>query len=456
MSLSSPASPKALRKRSRRKRTFSQGGVDVHEHKERTEKLPIETIPPPAEVVIPMSQHFGVPCEPVVKRGDTVRKGQLIGSSKAPLSAEIHASVAGKVKVVGSHVHPSGFLVESVTIETDPQGETEPDLGPVDLADRAAVLQRIRQMGVVGMGGAGFPTAIKLSPPEAKPIDTLLLNGAECEPYLTADHRLMVEDGARIVEGLRVMRTVLGGPRAVIAIEDNKLDAAAAMAELVRDDAEIDVVVLKTRYPQGAERQLIESSLRRTVPSGGLPMDVGVVVQNVGTAAAVADAVLRGRPLVERVLTVSGDGVREPKNLRVPIGTLYRDLLECCGGLTDETSRVIMGGPMMGKAQPTVHIPVIKGTSGVLFFTPRTARPYRELRCVRCGECVRVCPQGLVPTELAVLAERERFAELTEIMDCVECGACNFACPANRQLVQWIRFGKAEYRNLQKKKKRHG
>ena len=453
MSLSPPSSPKGPPERSRRRRTFPRGGVDVHEHKECTAKLPVETIPPPAEVVIPMAQHFGVPCEPVVQRGETVRKGQLIGSTPAPFAADVHASVAGKVKAVGPHVHPSGFLVESVTIETDPAGETEPALPPVDPGDRAAVLRRIREMGVVGMGGAGFPTAVKLNPPGNKPIDTLLLNGAECEPYLTADHRLMVEDAPRVLEGLRVMRTVLGNPRAVIAVEDNKPDAADALAELVGDDPSIELLVLKTRYPQGAERQLIESVLGRTVPSGGLPMDVGVDVQNVGTAAAVADAVLRGRPLIERVLTVSGDGVRQPKNLRVPIGALYGDLMEHCGGMTEDASRVIMGGPMMGKAQPTVHIPVTKGTSGILVLTPRTARPYRELRCVRCGECLRVCPQGLVPTELAVLAEREQFASLTEIMDCVECGACNYACPANRQLVQWIRFGKVEYRNLQKKKR---
>ncbi len=432
-------------------RTFSQGGVLVREFKEPTEKKPIERIPLPARLVVPLSQHFGAPCEPVVKRGETVRRGQKIGLSKIALSADIHAPAAGKVKEIGPHPHPGGFYVESVVIEVDPDGESEPDAGPIDPKDRDAVLARIREMGVVGLGGATFPTAVKLNPPAAKPIDTLILNGAECEPFLTSDHRLMLEQGERIVEGYRIIRTILGDPRVIVAVEDNKPDAAARMEELTEDDSFAEVCVLKTRYPQGAERQLISAVLRRTVPSGGLPMDVGVVVQNVGTAAAVADAVNRGRPLVERVVTVSGDAIREPKNLLVPIGTPYRDLVEFCGGLTRDFSRLVMGGPMMGKAQPSLEVPVIKGTSGVLFFTPKTARPVPELQCIRCGACVRVCPQGLVPADLATYAEKEELDRIREVVDCVECGSCNFICPSHRRLVQWIRFGKSELRRTRKK-----
>jgi electron transport complex protein RnfC len=436
-----------------------RGGVHAPDRKEATRDRPIEVLPPPARVVIPLQQHTGAPCEALVKEGDAVALGQKIGDSKAFVSAPVHASIAGKVTAVQLLPHPVlPKPVLSVVIEAGETPEVAAAGGPPDQAGYAAgwesltveqIKGSIREAGVVGLGGAAFPTHVKLSPSPEKPVDTLVLNGVECEPYLTNDHRLMLERGEEILEGARIVMKVLGVRRAFLGIEANKLDAIRHMEKLaVR--AGVEVVGLKVKYPQGAEKQLIKAVLNREVPSGGLPFDVGVVVQNVGTLLAVLEAVTRGKPLIERVLTVSGDGVGEPKNLQVRIGTSFAAVLEACGGARlDGEAKVLMGGPMMGIAQYSLEVPVIKGTSGILVF--RRGRLEKETPCIKCGRCVEVCPMGLMPMRIADYAEKDNFAMCQEygVKDCIECGACAFVCDTRRPLVHWVKYAKW---NLARKK----
>ena len=449
-----------------RLKTF-RGGVHAPDRKEATRDKPIEVLPPPSRVVIPLQQHTGAPCEALVKEGDTVALGQKIGDSKSFVSAPVHASIAGKVTAVQPLPHPVvPKPVLSVVIEAEAEGaadrgaaggqpEAKPDAGGPPPAgswqslDNEEIKRRIREAGVVGLGGAAFPTHVKLSPSAEKPIDALILNGVECEPYLTNDHRLMLERGGEILEGARIVMKVLGVRRAFLGIEANKLDAIRHMQKLAAG-AGVEVVGLKVKYPQGAEKQLIKAVLGREVPSGGLPFDVGVVVQNVGTVLAVLEAVTRGRPLIERVLTVSGDGVGEPKNLQVRIGTSFAAVLEACGGVhLDGQSKVMMGGPMMGIAQYSLEVPVIKGTSGILVF--RQGRQEKETPCIKCGRCVEVCPMGLMPVRIADYAEKDNFAMCVEygVKDCIECGACAFVCDTKRPIVHWVKYAKW---NLARKK----
>jgi electron transport complex protein RnfC len=437
-----------------------KGGVHAPDRKEATRGKPIEVLPPPARVVIPLQQHTGAPCEALVKEGDTVALGQKIGESKSFVSAPVHASIAGKVTAVRALPHPvAPKPVLSVVIEAEAPGAeaageavggrpAEPAVNWQAL-DNEEIKRRIREAGVVGLGGAAFPTHVKLSPSAEKPIDTLILNGVECEPYLTNDHRLMLERGEEILEGARIVMKVLGVRRAFLGIEANKLDAIRHMRKLAAE-AGVEVVSLKVKYPQGAEKQLIKAVLNREVPSGGLPFDIGVVVQNVGTALAVLEAVAWGKPLIERVLTVSGDGVGEPKNLQVRIGTSFAAVLGACGGVhLDGEAKVLMGGPMMGIAQYSLEVPVIKGTSGILVF--RRGRQEKETPCIKCGRCVEVCPMGLMPVRIADYAEKDNFATCVEygVKDCIECGACAFVCDTKRPLVHWVKYAKW---NLARKK----
>jgi electron transport complex protein RnfC len=446
-------------------KTF-RGGVHAPDRKEATRDKPIEVLPPPARVVIPLQQHTGAPCEALVKEGDTVALGQKIGDSKSFVSAPVHASIAGKVTAVQPLPHPvMPKPVLSVVIEAEPGGaaDGQANAQPAAMAAPAAggaaaswqsldgeeIKRRIREAGVVGLGGAAFPTHVKLSPSAEKPVDALILNGVECEPYLTNDHRLMLERGGEILEGARIVMKVLGVHRAFLGIEANKLDAIRHMQELAAG-TEVRVVGLKVKYPQGAEKQLIKAVLGREVPSGGLPFDVGVVVQNVGTLLAVLEAVVLGRPLIERVLTVSGDGVGEPKNLQVRIGTSFAAVLEACGGAQlDGEGKVLMGGPMMGIAQYSLQVPVIKGTSGILAF--RRGRQEKETPCIKCGRCVEVCPMGLMPVRIADYAEKDNFAACLEygVKDCIECGACAYVCDTKRPIVHWVKYAKW---NLARKK----
>jgi len=428
--------------------TFERG-VHPHEFKEFTARKPIEPAHLPSRVVIPLSQHLGAPAKAEVSVGDNVKRYQLIGSPSGFVSAPVHASISGKVIAIGDFLHPSGRMVSSIVIEGDGKDEALPlNDNPDYLALPPDEIKRlIRDAGIVGLGGAAFPTVVKLSPPKEKPIDTVILNGAECEPYLTADHRLMVESPQEIVNGLKLIMKALGVSKGYIGIEKNKPDAIEAMRTIVASEPNIEVRGLTVKYPQGAEKMLIKALTGREVPSkGGLPMDVGVVVQNVGTAFAIYEAVRYGKPLVERVLTVTGKGVREPKNMRVRIGMLLSELLEDCGGLLETAVKVIIGGPMMGFAQWSLDVPVVKGTSGILIQKEDEASLVEEyFACIRCGRCIDVCPMGLNPSMLSILSERGYYEEAKEynLFDCFECGSCAFICPSKRPIVQFVRLAKS-------------
>lgn len=429
----------------------TRGGVHPPGHKELAADKPIRKIAPSPEVVIPMQQHVGASCTPRVKKGDQVYVGTLIGDSDSYVSAPVHSSVSGKVAQVAPQAHPAGGDVLAVIISNDGEYLLDPSLSPPGDwkgMEPDEIRAHVRACGMVGLGGAAFPTHVKLNPPRANPIDTLILNGAECEPFLNADYRLMLEEPEDILEGMRIIMRAVGAPRGIVAIEENKPAAIARMRDLVRDEAAIDVHSLPTRYPQGAEKVLIKELLGREVPSGGLPMHVGVVVNNVGTAHAIALCFSTGKPLVERVVTVTGSVVREPSNLLVPIGTSFAAAVEACGGFTEAPAKVIMGGPMMGLAQYTLEVPVIKGSSGILALSMREvgyAAPSEPV-CIRCGRCVDACPMGLIPTYLASYAYNEKWDNIERlgINDCFECGCCSYTCPTKNPLVQLIKTGKSE------------
>jgi electron transport complex protein RnfC len=423
-----------------------RGGVHPDPSKDRTASSHIQVAPLPGRVVIPLAQG-GAPCEPLVKKGDSVLAGQKIGESQSFVSAPVHASVSGKVVGIETRLIPTGREVPCVVIESDGADtwvETEAqDLEVMTGDDLKAV---IREAGLVGMGGAMFPTHVKVSPPPGKAFDAVIINGAECEPFLTCDHRLMVEEPEKIVLGLQAWLKVTGADHGFIGIESNKPDAIAALQAAASGDDRIEVVKLVCKYPQGSEKQLIEAVRGRQVPSGGLPVDAGALVQNVGTTHALATAILTGRPLVERVVTVTGGAaLMNPANLRVRIGTLFSELLLQCG-LEGEVGKLISGGPMMGVALPSAEVPVIKGTSGILVLTPTEAEIPPEKPCIRCGRCVDACPIGLVPTFLDQFSRKEMWdrAEEHHIVDCIECGSCAYACPSKRHLVPALRLGKAE------------
>ncbi len=440
-----------------RARTF-KGGVHPPGNKHWTERKPIEDMPLPRRVIVPLHMHTGAPAKALVKEGDMVRAGQMIGEPGGFVSAAVHASISGKVTAVLPHLHPAmPSLVPTVVIET-PEGEASDGGSWPGSSDWSGLTvdelrSRIREAGVVGLGGAAFPTHVKLTPPKEKKIDALILNGVECEPYLTADHRLMLEQADAVIGGTRILLKILGLAKAYLGIEGNKPDAIAFLAERCRAlKAPVEVVPLKVKYPQGAEKQLIKAILKREVPSGGLPFDVGVVVQNVGTVAAVYDAVVRGKPLIDRILTVTGAGVKEPKNLRVRIGTPFADLIAYCGGFTSEDGerKIVMGGPMMGLAQYSLEVPVVKGTSGILVMQG-SVRAGRETPCIKCGRCVAICPVYLMPNRISDYAEIDKFDECNAygVRDCIECGACAYVCDVKRPIVHLVKYAKL---NLAKKK----
>ncbi len=436
-----------------RLKTFP-GGLHPADNKLWTATSPIENVPLPEELIIPLSQHIGAPADACVDVGDQVKKGQVVGSAKGFVSVPVHASTSGEVVAVEPRLHPSGRMLPAVVIRPDGADAWREDLpkGDPELLTADEIRDRLRDAGIVGMGGATFPAHVKLSPPEEKPIDTLIINGVECEPYLTADHRLMLEEPDRVLRGVAILRKVLSVDTVCIGIEANKPDAIALMTEKCAGSG-VEVIPLEVKYPQGAEKQLILAITGREVPSGGLPMEVGVVVQNVGTAAAVADAIIDGMPLIERICTVTGSGVVAQKNLRIRVGTPLQHLVDQCGGLNGEPAKLIMGGPMMGMAQLSLDVPATRGTSGLLIFREGDVPLVEEGPCIRCARCVRACPANLLPTTIAAYTRLDMFdeAEGYNAMDCIECGCCSYSCPSFIPLVQSLRHAKGAI--LEKRRK---
>jgi len=402
----------------------------------------------PKRVVILMSQHIGAPCKPVVEIGQQVKMGEVVGAAEGFVSAPVHSSVSGKVIALGDFLSATGKYSQAVVIENDFQDEWTP---LNDRPDYQSLLvdqlkHMVREAGIVGMGGAAFPTHVKLSPPREKPIDTVIINGVECEPYLNADYRLMLQNPREIIEGTKIIMKILDVKRAIIGIENNKPEAIKTMKEAVVSDSEISVMGLEVKYPQGAEKMLIKSAIDRKVPPRGLPMDIGVVVQNVGTAVSIYEAVRFGKPLIERVITVSGEAINYPANLMARIGTPIADLIEECGNFKTIVSKVIVGGPMMGFSISDMDIPVTKGVSGILAMPASGLVHVDEYRtCIRCGRCVEACPMGLNPSMLSVTSERGFYEMAKEynLFDCFECGSCTYACPSRRPIVQFIRLAKS-------------
>lgn len=435
-----------------------RGGAHPLTQKASTAGKPIVPCPASAKVVIPLGQHLGAPNRAVVAVGDHVKVGQVIGESEGFVSAPVHATVSGKVVAVGRYSHSSGLDQPAVVIESDGLDEWCETTGQPDLKSLSAdsIRDIAKRAGIVGLGGATFPSHVKLSPPPDKQIDTLIVNGCECEPYLTADHRLMLERAEAIVYGLCAMALAAGAKKAFVAVEDNKPDAVIAMRTALEEarrlshgfvlsDVDASVQVLPTKYPQGAEKQLIWAVTGRTVPSGKLPMEVGCLVHNVGTAVALADALRLGRPLVERVVTVTGSIVGNPGNYLVRLGTPVSEVLAHAGGLTGEIGKLILGGPMMGLAQVSDAVPVTKGTSGILVLTVAEAKLPTSGPCIRCARCIRACPMFLQPLYLGKFTDRGFWEEADKagVRDCIECGSCAFVCPAKIPLVQKIRLAKA-------------
>jgi electron transport complex protein RnfC len=426
-----------------------RGGVHPRDGKALASGQPLRELPVPPLLTISLSQHLGAPAVPCVKVGDRVIAGQRIADAKGPISANIHAPVCGTVKqILASAPTPAARTAPAIVLATEPDAtDRDESLSPIpDWVSKppAELVERIREAGVVGMGGAGFPTAVKLTP--TKPIDTLIVNGAECEPYLNADYRLMLEQPDLVWEGVRILRHILHVDRVRILIEDNKPGAIEKMAHAIHGaEGDVAIVRLDTLYPQGGEKQQIYSATGRIIPMGALPMEIGCVVDNVATAKAVRDAVVEGRPLTHRAITVTGEAVVSPGNFVAPIGTSFADLLAAAGGTKGDVAKIISGGPMMGFALPSADVGMTKTSSGILFFPPELVTSYSSQACISCGRCIKACPVGLMPAEIsqAVEANDIDLADKHHVADCFECGCCAYVCPAHRPLVQHNRRAKS-------------
>lgn len=428
-----------------------KGGVHPPDHKEATAHKNIENFPAPKMLYVPMLQHIGSVLEPLVAVGDRVLKGQKIADSTAFLSVPVHSPVSGKVKKIEILPFFRG-KVNTVVIENDGQDEwiekkTYPNFKELT---KEKMLEIIRENGIVGLGGAAFPTHVKLNPPKDKKIDTLLINSAECEPYLNPDNRLMIEEPEAFIKGIEIVMHLLGVDKAIVGIEHNKPNSIKAIENLFKDKPNMSVAVLETKYPQGGEKQLIKAVLNREVPSGKLPLEVGVVVHNTTTVYAIYNAFFKGIPLIEEIMTVSGKGIKNPGNFRVPLGTMVSELLDVVGIDREATKKLVAGGPMMGAGQYTDLVPVVKGTSGILALTKEEINETRTRACISCGKCVDACPLNLSPIMYAKLARFENWEELDKysLFDCMECGTCQYVCPANRPLIESIKLGKAKLRSM--------
>lgn len=426
-----------------------KGGVHPNYEKQYTEDKPIQVLPAPEIVVLPLQQHVGAPAEAVVKKGDQVFMGQVIGKSSYTISAPVHSSVSGTVLAVEPRPNVTGRSVMSVVIQNDGEDtpvetEVKGHQDPIQLS-KGAIRERINNAGIVGLGGGAFPTAIKVTPPDNARIEYLIINGSECEPYLTADQRVMEEYAEKVILGAKLLAKAADAEKIIIAIESNKPKAIELMQNLAGSNA-IEVVTVVTKYPAGGEKQLIKAVLNREVPSGGYPFQIGAIVQNVSTAWAVADTCLTGKPLIERVITVTGPGVKESGNFLVRIGTPFKDIFEAVGGFIGNPARVICSGPMMGLAQYDLNVSVVKAVSGVLVLTDKESKEYEPMPCINCARCVDVCPAYLMPLKLEAFAMSEMLDEAEDYgaMDCIECGCCTYICPSKRYLVYYIRLAKHE------------
>ncbi len=433
-------------------------GVHPQHLKVQTQDLPIQRVPFGSNYVMPLGQHIGVPCKPIVKKGQRVRRGEEIASASGFVSIALHSPVTGVVKEIGEFRTFDGNFSQAIEIEADAFSTQEPNIGLAidwESMNIEQFIQAVQGAGIVGMGGAAFPAHVKFSIPEGQQIRYLLINGAECEPYLTNDHRLMLERPDALLKGAEIVRQKLGAEETVIGVELNKPEAIEALQARIQPGDPVRVVSLEAKYPQGAEKMIIKTVFGREVPAGQLPRDVEVNVNNVSTVVAIADYFDHGMPLIERIVTVSGPGVSYPANLIVPLGTPVREVLKFCGGLKDETMEVIMGGPMMGRPIASLDAPVVKGCSGILAFTEGQTLKRKEFPCIRCGRCVEACPYFLNPARFARLSRARMFGEMKGyfVFDCVECGCCTFACPSSIPIVQLIRTGKDQLRNTQASEK---
>ncbi len=432
-------------------KTF-KGGIHPKDMKYATEGKAIKDITPPKSLVFPLSQHIGKEAKPIVAVGDFVLAGQKIAEADGFISANIHSSVSGVVTAIEPRLHPNGGRVMSVVIENDGKDTPCEDIKKYTFNEVTPneIIAAVKEAGIVGMGGAAFPTHVKFCPPEGKAVKYVIINGAECEPYLTSDHRAMLESADDIIAGLKLTLKAFGLNTGYIAIETNKPDAIKHMKECAKKETEysINIVAVETKYPQGSEKHLIKAVTGISVPGGKLPVDVGVLVNNIDSCAAVARAVLKGQPLTRRIVTVSGDCIAKPQNLRVPIGTSFEYLAECCGGFARDTAKLIMGGPMMGMALSNLDVPVIKGSSGLLAFSGESVPERVQKNCIRCARCVKGCPMNLMPFMLknAVCSESLDELEKLNVTDCIQCGSCSYVCPAEQNPLAYIRTGKAKLR----------
>ena len=437
----------------------THGGAAVPHHK-NTWDIPSSTMPPPEKVILPMQQHIGAPCIPTVKKGDHVYVGTVVGDSDAYVSAPVHASVSGTVTEITQVMLTGGQMTQAVVVGSDGKMEKDPAIAPPPpITTKEELAKAARAAGLVGLGGAGFPAHVKLNVPEGKTIDTLLVNVAECEPYVTSDHREALENGRNVLEGVYHVKEILGVQRVIIAVEDNKPDVIQKLSEIADDPKrdpldQVRVLPLKSRYPQGAEKVLVQACTGRKVPAGKLPADVGCLVMNIGSLSFLASYMRTGMPLTLKRVTLDGSAIAHPQNVIVPVGTPIKDVVAFCGGYKAEPKKLIMGGPMMGVAITSDELPILKQNNAILAFDQREAQLRQPTACIRCGRCVAACPMHLMPTKLEQAVERQNVEALQslDIMTCMECGCCSFSCPAGRRLVQAIRLGKNYVRKAGGKK----
>jgi electron transport complex protein RnfC len=440
--------------------SFSKGGIHPPENKLSANNKILD-LQVPSSVIIPLGQHLGAPAKPVVNKGDAIKAGQLIARGEGFVSSNVHSSVSGKVSKIDDVVDVSGYKKPAIFIEVEGDQwidgiDRTPVLNTTISLAGEEIIKKIADCGIVGLGGATFPTQVKLSVPRGKKAEYLIINGVECEPYLTSDHILMLEKGEEIMVGIQILKKALNVEKAIVGIESNKPDAIRHLKVLAKKYAGIIILALKVKYPQGGEKQLIQALIKREVPSGGLPVDIGAVAFNVGTVFAVYEAVQKNKSLFERIVTVTGKSMQKPANFRVRIGTPVSALIDAAGGIPEDTGKIIAGGPMMGKAIAGLDIPVVKGSSGIVLLPVKESQRGKTEPCIRCSKCASVCPMGLEPYLLMPLSQKNMVERLEEesIMDCMECGSCSYTCPANRPLLDYIRLGKVQVSKIIRSRKK--